>query len=181
MGEFLFMGPDRSGAFSRRILLAIFLLALIGLAPASASQPSDIDTVAKASGEKGLTPLIAKWPTKESCTTPHSKYRLEPRWDSFASRGDLWVCFYRILSSLETRGEIRQWLSQFDMELAEGRGTNNQDILAFNCSKNNKKCRINWGTVDVVLQVLLRPYSFSFTIYERGGRIYNFYVSANRE
>ena len=170
----------------RNVLLAALLFAT-GLsvsfdrALAAGSHRSDTEIVAESSGETELAQAIAKWPTKESCIQPDSALELEPRWADFKTRADVWVCFYKMLSSMKSGVEMRQWLSQFDISLFESKRNDGTNILLFNCSKTNKKCLINWNTVDVVFPIFLKPYSFSFTIYERGGTISNFYVSANRE
>lgn len=170
----------------RNVLLAAVLFASVSSIPfdqalAAGAHRSDIEIVAEASGEGELAQAIAKWPTKESCTQPDSVLELEPRWRAFKNRADLWVCFYKILSSMKSSDDMRQWLSQFDIGLIESKRNDGLHILLFNCSKKNKRCLINWSTVDVVFPIFLKPYSFSFTLYERGGKISNFYVAANRE
>jgi hypothetical protein len=103
-----------------RVFAAIlFLFALFSSQLIVASQSSDIVRLAEASGEADLAHSISKWSTVQSCIDPKSKLILEPHWQEFNEKGDLWVCFFRIIEELRSEDNVRAWLSQFDIKLVK--------------------------------------------------------------
>jgi hypothetical protein len=168
----------------RVVASILFTLSLLSSQLTLASQSSDIVRVAEVSGEADLTRSISKWPTVQSCTDPKSKLILEPYWQEFNEKGDLWVCFFRIIEELRSEDNVRAWLSQFDIKLVklsdsplgpDGRA------LGFVCFEINPKCKINWNRVEATIPYVFTAYAFDFIAYYKGEKLVDFQVTAERE
>ncbi|MHC2296359.1 hypothetical protein [Rhizobium mongolense] len=162
----------------------VFTLSLPGSELTLASQTSDIVRVAEASGEPDLAHSISEWSAVQSCIDPKSKLVLEPYWQAFNEKSDLWVCFFRIIEDLQSEDKIRAWLSQFDMKLVKSpysRLGPDGHTLGFVCYKVNPKCKIKWNTVEATIPYIYTPYAFGFIAYYKGRRLEDFQVTVERE
>jgi hypothetical protein len=168
----------------RVVASILFTLALLGSQLTLASQSSDIVRVAEVSGEADLTRSISKWPTVQSCTDPKSKLILEPYWQEFNEKGDLWVCFFRIIEELRSEDNVKAWVSQFDIKLVkfpDSRLGSDGRALGFVCFKINPKCKINWNRVEPTIPYIFTAYAFDFVASYNGDKLEDFQVFAQRE
>ncbi|EJL58667.1 hypothetical protein PMI09_00378 [Rhizobium sp. CF122] len=149
-----------------------------------ASQTSAIVRIAKESGDADLAHSLLKWPTVESCIDLSSNLTLEPQWQKFREKSDLWVCFFRIIEELQSEDKIRTWLAQFDIKLVESSYSRlgpDGRTLGFVCSKVNRKCKIKWNTVEATIPYAITPYAFGFIAYYNGEILDDFNVTVERE